>query len=199
MGCQKSIDIDKKQELYYCAVFEQGGTHLVPYYRILSYEKLLKEKNFLMKNEDAYYYKIEDDKGKKILYAYSIKNHNLEKILRTDNKQRLVHIEYTQRDINCTQQYRTNNSTMRVTRECSNGDKRIKYYIYKKSGGYTPNKSLYYKNSLLNKTVKYKDGTARAYDKHNNLLWKGREIAISDLCTPYVTHNLKDNIDVYGN
>ena len=59
IGCQKSVDLEK-EKVYYCVVFEQGGTHMIKNYRVASYETLLKEKNRLEKEKDAYYYKIED-------------------------------------------------------------------------------------------------------------------------------------------
>jgi len=199
IGCQKSIDIDKTQEVYYCVVFEQGGTRMIKDYRVASYEKLLKEKTRLKKGKDAYYYKIEDDLGKKVIYAYSIKNHNLEKILKTDNKKRLVHIAFPTRGINCTQKYITNDNAIKVVRECSNGDKRIEYYKYnKKLEIYTPKKRIYYKNNIVNETVIYKNGTTNIYDNYNNLLESNssHDIAISDLCVPYIEHNM--TFDIYS-
>ena len=196
IGCQKSINVDK-EKLYYCAVFEQGGTHMVTYYRVPSYQKLLEEKNRLKKNKDAYYYKIEDDLDRKVIYAYSIRKHKIEKILKTDNKKRLVSIEFPTRDINCTQKYITNDYIMKVVRECSNGDKRIKYYENnKKIEGYIPQKSIYYKKNIVNRTITYNNGTVNIYDNHNNLLGSGNDIAISDLCVPYIEHDI--TFDVYS-
>ncbi len=197
IGCQKSVDIEK-EKVYYCVVFEQGGTHMVKDYRVASYETLLKEKNKLEKDKDAYYYKIKGDSDKKIIYAYSIKNHNLEKILKTDNKKRLVHISFPKKNINCTQKYIIHDNIMKVVRECSNGDKRIAYYTYnKKLEIYTPKKRIYYKNSIVNKTVIDKNGTTNIYDNHNNLLESisTYEIAISDLCVPYIDHKMA--FDIY--
>ncbi len=200
-GCNNAqlSSVKHDRNLYFCAVFEQGGTRLIKSYPISSLREIDNEKKMLLPGYDGLYYKLSVDRNNAtVIRGYSIRSNDLIKIEKTDKFGRLQSIEYPQHLIKCIQRYRVpTDKKMIVERSCSNGEKWVEYYDYVKYGsfgGYEKTKSFFYKNNRMLWKLIFKDGISYRYDKNGKLLDKAEDIAVSDLCTPTIQFKANKNV-----
>lgn len=179
----------KQDRYYFSAGFENKGINFYANERIYSREEFKNRKDRFKKNYpnfDRYYYKVETQKDKKVIYAYSLLTHKLMEISISDKKHRLIknkQLSDTNDTIECTRTYTEKPKYMSSQEVCTNDKIFVRNYILNTSYNvYSHRETFYYKNKkLINKYIYNRDGTLLVLNAEGVLQKNGRWMAESDV------------------